>query len=421
MNMKADDTVIDQDAVDAGAGAAGDDTVTGAEGGQAAETNPLELSDEDFLKQAVPTFTKAEPKGDVDEDDKDGDDKDKSKADAGDDEGDGGKPAPKAVDGDEGKEAKPAPKADDKTPVADDKKPADGVKKADEAKPKTDGVVDYKAAYEQLMAPFKANGRAIQARSVDDAISLMQMGANYNKKMAGLKPVIKIAKMLENNGLLDEEKLSFLIDLHAKKPEAINKLVKDSGLNPIDLDPDKADEYRPTTHKVDDREMALDEVLDDIKDSTTYAKTLAVASAWDAISKKVVADHPGVLKLIDSHMQSGIYDLIASEVERDRTFGRLQGLTDIEAYRQVGDAIQARGGFDHLVKRDGANQGKANEAGKVVEPKPKKDAVDESRNEKRRSMGTPRAAAPSGSGALDFNPLGLSDEDFAKQAAPKFK
>lgn len=419
MNMKVDDTVVDEDTVQ---GAGGDDTVAGAgadTGQAAAEPNPLELSDEDFLRKAAPTFTKPEPQAAADED------KDKTttaETDAGGGEGDGGKPAPKTTDGEANKEVKATPKADDKSAAADTKKPADdGTKKANEAKPNTDGAVDYKAAYEQLMAPFKANGREIQARSVDDAISLMQMGANYNKKMAGLKPVIKIAKMLENNGLLDEEKLSFLIDLHAKKPEAINKLVKDSGLNPIDLDPDKAGEYRPTTHKVDDREMALDDVLDDIKDSSTYAKTLAVASAWDANSKKVVADHPEVLKLIDGHMQSGIYDLINSEVERDRTFGRLQGLTDIEAYRQVGDAIQARGGFNHLVKRDGANQGKASEAGKVVEPKPKKDEVDESRNEKRRSMGTPRAAAPSGSGAQDFNPLGLSDEDFAKQAAPKFK
>ena len=58
--------------------------------------------------------------------------------------------------------------------------------------------LDYKAEYEKLLKPFKANGRDIQVGSVDDAIALMQMGANYNKKMAALKPNMKLLKMLEN-------------------------------------------------------------------------------------------------------------------------------------------------------------------------------------------------------------------------------
>ena len=89
--------------------------------------------------------------------------------------------------------------------------------------------VDYKAEYDRLVAPFKANGREITVKSVDDAIALMQMGANYNKKMSALKPNLKLMKLLENNGLLDETKIGFLIDLEKKNPDAINKLIKDSG------------------------------------------------------------------------------------------------------------------------------------------------------------------------------------------------
>ena len=74
----------------------------------------------------------------------------------------------------------------------------------------------------------------------------------------------------------------------------------------------------------------------------------------------------------------------------------------------------------HLTQPDGASQGKTSDAGKVVEPKPKKDD-DEARNDKRRAMGTPKPAAPSGSTAKDFNPLALSDDEFLKQAAPKFR
>ena len=36
-----------------------------------------------------------------------------------------------------------------------------------------------------LFSPFKANGREMQVSSVEDIRTLMQMGANYNKKMEG--------------------------------------------------------------------------------------------------------------------------------------------------------------------------------------------------------------------------------------------
>ena len=38
----------------------------------------------------------------------------------------------------------------------------------------------------KLFAPFKANGRELKIESVEEAVALMQMGANYSKKMAGL-------------------------------------------------------------------------------------------------------------------------------------------------------------------------------------------------------------------------------------------
>src|SRR5574344_1636015 len=45
---------------------------------------------------------------------------------------------------------------------------------------------DYKAFHDQVMAPFQANGKTIQLRSVDEAIQLMQQGANYTRKMQAI-------------------------------------------------------------------------------------------------------------------------------------------------------------------------------------------------------------------------------------------
>ena len=298
------------------------------------------------------------------------------------------------------------PKTDSVT--AGDEETPEATKSVVEDKPEPEAV-DYKAAYEKLFTPFKANGRDIVVKDVEDAISLMQMGANYNKKMAALKPNLKLMKLLENNGLLNEERLSYLIDLEKKNPEAISKLVKESGLDPLDLDADKAGSYKPNTYTVDDREMELDTVLDELQGTPTYNQTLSIVSnKWDGASKQVIAEQPQLLKVINSHVQSGIYDLISKEIESERMFGRLDGLSDIEAYRKVGDAIQARGGFNHL------NPQVQTPAPKpvVVQPKPK-NGDDEKLREKKRAAGSTK---PIGAGQVkqDYNPLSLSDDAFSK-------
>lgn len=344
---------------------------------------------------APPTPTEPAP-GDEDEDD-DADAAPTSSPVPGDDAGEGGAAAKAPADG----------------PAADAKP---DVKPVEEAK-NTDPLPDLKPEDQlaKLYAPFKANGKEMQVNNVDEAISLMQMGANYTKKMASLKPHLKMIKLLENNGLLDENKLSFLIDLDKKSPQAISKLLKDSGIDPLDVDVDKVGEYKPNTYTVDDRELALDAVLDDIQGTPTYGKTIdLVSNKWDAPSKQVIADNPQLLKVLNDHMASGHYDMISNEVDRERAFGRLAGLSDIEAYRAVGDALAQAGKFAQLASAPAQAPVK-----KVVPTKPAPD--DAALKDKKRAASPTQAAPAKKSGDLDFNPLNLSDAEFAKFAASKFQ
>lgn len=395
----------------------------------------LDMSDEELVKMGTPDFVAAteadakdeeaatkvgaSPEG-VDEQETDGEKDDKSsvagdQAEEGADDERGDSPSEKEA-ADDGEEDE-SPQKDAVAPEGKTGEKAEAKGTKDE-EGKKDGVIDYKAEYERLTAPFKANGKDLSVQSVDDAISLMQMGANYNKKMAALKPNLKLMKMLENNGLLDEAKLSFLIDLDKKDPIAINKLVKDSGLDPMDLDADKASGYKQTTYTVDDKEIELDTVLGEIEDTPAYNRTLSiVGTKWDAASKQVIAQAPALMKVINDHVASGVYDIISQEVERERVFGRLVGLSDIDAYKQVGDSIQARGGFDHLAQGSSRSQGKPAK-GEVVQPKPKQ--VDEDKLKEKRRAASSTKAAPSSSAPKEFNPLAMSDEEFAKQVNSKF-
>lgn len=311
----------------------------------------------------------------------------------------------------------PESETEDETATEDsDEREEEETVEKEKPETKEDTSLDYKQEYERLLAPFKANGREMSVQNVDEAVALMQMGANYNKKMAALKPNLKLLKMLQNNNLLSEEKINYLIDLEKKSPEAINKLIKESGIDPMDIDAEKAGDYKPNSYKVDDREIELDTVLEEIQDTPSYNRTLTViGNQWDKASKEVIANQPQLIKVINDHVERGIYDLINVEMERERALGRLNGLSDLEAYRQVGDAIQARGGFDHLSPQQGRQ---TPSTPKTVVPNPKKETDSKLREKKRAASMT--KPATSNQNTQDFNPLAISDEEFSKLVQPQF-
>ena len=375
----------------------------------------LEMSDEEIMNSSfpaeVPAAAAEEVADEAEDEPEDTADKKEDEATGADDEDAGTAAEEEADKADENKE----PESED----SEDGSEKEPEEKAEETEKESDEpAIDFEAEYKRLLTPFKANGREIAVKSVDDAIALMQMGANYNKKMAALKPNLKLMKLLENNGLLSEDKIGFLIDLEKKNPAAINKLVKDSGIDPMDLDAEKASGYKQTAYTVDDREIELDTVLDEIQGTPSYNRTLEIVSTkWDAASKQVIAGTPQLLKVINGHVESGIYDLISKELESERLFGRLNGLSDIEAYRQVGDALHAKGAFNSLAQGSSQNQQKPATPPVVVTPKPK--VEDDKLKDKRRAASSTKPAAPT-STPKDFNPLAMSDEEFNKLVNKQF-
>jgi hypothetical protein len=266
---------------------------------------------------------------------------------------------------------------------------------------------DYESAYKKVSEPFKANGIDMQVKDPQDIISLMQMGANYQKKMAQLKPNLKIIKMLENNDLLNEDKLHNLIDLSKKDPKAITKLVKESDVDPLDIDKDVPSDYQPTDYTISDKEYNLDEVLDDIKHTDTFNRTINVLTKeWDADSKSTISDYPEIIRIINSHMSTGVFDKVNTVLQRDKALGKMPGISDVDAYRQIVEFMHKNG----ELYQSGDNKGTPKVSSKTD------NKANADRNKQRKAVApvkqtTTKKAAPDG----DF--LGLSDEDFMKKYA----
>ena len=214
------------------------------------------------------------------------------------------------------------------------------------AKPLKDYTAEEKAkAFDEIMAPFKANGKEIRLDSVEDVQKLKQMGANYTKKLQQLQPQLRMVKMLENNGLLDENKLNHLIDISKGDPLAIQKLLADSQFDPLSVDKDKAADYKPGNHQVGATEIAFEQALDDIAGTSHGAALLSeVHTQWDKESKQVLFQEPQLLLELNRQREVGLYDVINNEVERQKLLGQIPaGTPYIVAYKAMGDMLNAQG------------------------------------------------------------------------------
>lgn len=278
---------------------------------------------------------------------------------------------------------------------------------AEEVEENTD---DYKSQLDKLFSPFTANGKEIKVDNIDDAIRLMQMGAGFNKKMAALKPHLKTVKMLENNGIKDEETLSFLIDVFKRDPKAISKLLADSNIDPLNLTP--SNDYTPNTYTVSDSELDLNSALDDLRDSKHFPQLLdVVVNKLDGKSKQLLISSPDNFAILHEQMATGIYDRVMSEVEVQRALGKLKGLSDIEAYQTVGSQMHAKGAFNKT------------EVPPVIADtnKPAVLNADESKLKSRKLAASPTKSSPGKKAPeVEFNPLTASDEEIMNMTIDKF-
>lgn len=262
--------------------------------------------------------------------------------------------------------------------------------------------VDYKGFYETIMKPIKANGKEFTPRNPQEAIQLMQMGANYTQKMQSIAPYRKKIQMLQNAGLLEDEKLNYLIDLSHGNKEAIVKLLKDSKLDPLDLNVNEEPKYVPGNHTVSDAEVMVQTIVDDLKSTPEGMDTLRLVQGWDQASLNEVWKEPSILATLNEQRQNGVYDLITKEMEHQRMLGRIpEGTSFLEAYKAVGD-------YCLRMKQAQMQQ-------QAVQNLPKGPVQHRSVSNTQQV----RKAAPSGrskKSAQQFvDPFSLSDEEFEKQ------
>ncbi len=197
-----------------------------------------------------------------------------------------------------------------------------------------------------------------------------------------------------------------LIDLSKKDPKAIAKLVKESDVDPLDIDKDAPTDYQPTNYTVSDKEYDLDQVLDEIKDTDTFNRTINVMTKeWDNQSKTTISENPEIISIVNTHMSNGVFDKVNAMMQQEKTLGKLEGIPDVEAYRQVAE---------HMNKNNMFKQPEPAGKSKVSSKTDEKAEAD--RNKKRKAV-APVKQTTTQKASTDEDFLGLSDEEFMKKYA----
>lgn len=196
-----------------------------------------------------------------------------------------------------------------------------------------------KSFFDKVTAEFQANGKAFKIDSADDVVSLMQKGLNYNQKMATMKPGMKVLKALQDQGIESVEDLGYLLDLKAGKPEAIAKLIKDTGIDAYDLNEDKAQSYQPTVPQVSDELINFEMHAKGLEDNPHFPTVVNELRGFDEATRTEIFKNPHLLDLLTDHVKNGYYDKIRARLDHEQAVGRLNGMSFLQAYDTVGGIL----------------------------------------------------------------------------------
>ena len=258
--------------------------------------------------------------------------------------------------------------------------------------------VDYETVYKDIFKPFKANGKDITPRTIEDVVQLMQMGANYTKKMQLMAPLKKAAESLSRADIKEDD-LNFLIDVHNGDKEAIKKLLTKHNVDPMELDLDSTN-YVPKNNIVSDEDVEYSNILDDIRDSLPKIQEI-MTNTWDTRSKEALLKDPSLMRALHEEIAMGRFDNVQAQLEIEKTFGRYKGKSDVEAYIDLVTKLAVKEQSNN--QPDGTNK-----------PTPKADVPTKPIPDKTKAAPIRTKATNQGSTLTAKDIFSMSEDQFAK-------
>lgn len=211
--------------------------------------------------------------------------------------------------------------------------------------PKTDsGNTDVALTAEQFVeaitTPFKANGKDVKVTDPEDIKRLMQMGLNYNLKMSAIKPHLRVIKSLEKAGLLDDNKINYVIDLMKHDPKAIAQLIKESAVDTYSLPDLEQDSYTPKDNLLPQETINFQEKIKELNAYASGKELLTDINSWDEKSIDALYANPQLLDILAQQKETQLYQDTMSIIIRDKALGKIpDNASMLDVYNYVGGEL----------------------------------------------------------------------------------
>lgn len=199
---------------------------------------------------------------------------------------------------------------------------------------------DFRA---MVTATFRANHQDVQVQNPDDIRKLMQFGMNYHKKMGELAPHRKILKSLEQNGLLEADKINFAIDLLKGDKAAVAKFLKDQSIDTYDLPDLEETPYQSKDYMPSNERVIFDEKTQELQQTEAGMKVLNYIKGLDQDSFYDVYSNPIILDNLQRHAENGLMNDTLAVLEKEYALGNVPtGIKPIDAYAYVAEQLQTK-------------------------------------------------------------------------------
>lgn len=200
-----------------------------------------------------------------------------------------------------------------------------------------------KELYDKVLSDgFKARGKMVKPKNLQDLISLAQKGVDYNVKNREINAYKKQIETLNSAGITNLEDLTLAIDLFKGDKEAIKKVLADKQIDVHSLDDEVT--YKPhSSYTPTDNSITFKEIVNNVKDREYFKELQDVSlSKWDLASRQELLSNNKLFQGLIDEFEMGRFHMIQEQVEHERMFGRLEGLNDLQAYVKVVSDYEAK-------------------------------------------------------------------------------
>jgi len=247
------------------------------------------------------------------------------------------------------------------------------------------------------LKPLKMDGKEIPVKSLEELYALASAGGKFTQKMQAISKYKKAYMIMDKQGLSDED-ISLLAEAKSGNKDAIATLIKQAGIDPLELDDGPSENYRPGALVPSDVAVQIEEVQREISADPEYAVTSNIVNnVLDERSQDMLVQNPNLIRGIHEDIKSGAFQYVMAEAEKLKLMDGARR-PDFEYY-----LIAARSNDDQGIQEPGQPAPEPQQVQTQTQTKP---AVSKA---KRRAAGSSNTKTPPKSGPINWDEL--SDEE----------